>query len=244
MIILFGLAKNPEEGQSVEVNPTATNPEQGIRKNKIEDFDVLKGKFVIAGTGSLQLINESAEYIDKIKSYLIALLGDAKTMHGANKVAVISGMAEGFDEFIALAAVEADVPFIAAVPNKGYVQHYWSAPKQGKPRSGSRTGMNRMPQVTSLLNKAVEVVYVCASLVSNMPKYGGRFGSANLERNEWMVDRASLVWAYNPNKDIGTQHCVGYCKQARIPVFDIVVDNEDGGGVKLQRPTTMRMGQM
>ena len=63
-----------------------------------------------------------------------------------------------------------------------------------------------MPQVTSLLNKAVEVVYVCASLVSNMPKYGGRFGSANLERNEWMVDRASLVWAYNPNKDIGTQH--------------------------------------
>ena len=104
--------------------------------------------------------------------------------------------------------------------------------------------MNRMPQVTSLLNKAVEVVYVCASLVSNMPKYGGRFGSANLERNEWMVDRASLVWAYNPNKDIGTQHCVGYCKQARIPVFDIVVDNEDGGGVKLQRPTTMRMGQM
>ena len=228
----------------MEVNPTATNPEQGIRKNKIEDHNVLKGKFVIAGTGSLQLINESAEYIDKIKSYLIALLGEAKSMHGANKVAVISGMAEGFDEFIALAAVEADVPFIAAVPNKGYVQHYWSAPKQGKPRSGSRTGMNRMPQVTSLLNKAVEVVYVCASLVSNMPKYGGRFGSANLERNEWMVDRASLVWAYNPNKDIGTQHCVGYCKQARIPVFDIVVDNEDGGGVKLQRPTTMRMGQM
>lgn len=193
---------------------------------KKEDMKMLEGKFVIAGTGTRQLINEPQEYRHKVLNYMVDLLEKAKLKHGADNVVVISGMAEGFDEALARAAVIAKVPFIAAVPNKGYVQYYWGAPKMFNKngKSGSRTGKSRYKLGMELLAKAAEVVHVCDGI------YGEDGRLSNFIRNEWMADRASVVWVYNPNNTSGTQHCVDYCKKTGVRMFNIKVDKDDNGG--------------
>ena len=200
--------------------------------NKKEDTAMLKGKFVIAGTGTRSLINEPQEYRHKVLNYMVELLRKAKEKHGDNLV-VISGMAEGFDEAIARAAVEAGVPFIAAVPNANYINYYWKK---------SLTGKSRLKQGLNLLKQASEVHYVCKSPASQLPKYknpdgSDKWGTANYERNEWMVDRANVVWAYNPTGKGGTQHCVNYAKEHDVTVFNIVVPKDDNGGGG-ETPTT------
>jgi len=190
-------------------------------------------KFVIAGTGTRQLIKEPKEYRHKVLGYLVQLLEGAKAKHGAENVLVISGMAEGFDEALAHAAVIAGVPFTAAVPNKGYLEYYW-----GK---NSQLGSSRLGHGLELLNKAAEVHYVCKSPASQMPKYknadgSDKWGTANFERNEWMVDRADVIWAYNPNNSSGTNHCIAYAKEKHVPVFHIIVPKDDVANETLNNP--------
>jgi len=119
---------------------------------------------------------------------------------------VISGMAEGFDEALARAAIMANVPFIAAIPNNGYIEYYW-----GKK---SMLGRNRMAESQEILSKASDIVYVCDGI------YGPDGRHANFHRNEWMVDHANIVWAYNPTTR-GTAQCYAYCKKVGKPVFII-----------------------
>jgi len=188
-------------------------PSEQEKTMKIEDLEILKGKFVIAGTGTRQLIKESQPYRHKVLNYLVELLNGAKKKHGAENVVVISGMAEGFDEALARAAVIAGVPFVAALPNSSYIQYYWSA-------EHGQTGVSRIQQGMELLGKAAKVVNVC--------NFKG--AKANYIRNEWMADRASIVWVYNPNNSSGTKHCVEYCGKIGRAMFNIVVDKDDDGG--------------
>jgi hypothetical protein len=146
---------------------------------------------VVAGTGSRSLITNMST-LRKIQEDL------AEKMLKEGVERVISGMAEGFDECIAMAAIDAGVPFIAAVPNKGYGQYYWGA--------NSLTRRNRLLEFNQLLDRADEVVYICDGIYQN-----GRH--ANFVRNEWMADHADRVWVYNPTS-VGTAHCYQYC-QAR-----------------------------
>ena len=198
--------------------------------NNKKETTMPKGKFIIAGTGTRQLINEPQEYRHKVLNYLVELLEGAKIKYGAENVQVISGMAEGFDEALARAAVIAEVPFIAAAPNAGYVNYYWGAPSALKKTKGSRTGSSRLKAGLDLLAKAVQVVNVCKGI------YGEDGRHANYIRNEWMADRASVVWVYNPNNAGGTQHCVDYCNKTGVPMFNIKVD-KDGDGNAEDKPT-------
>lgn len=194
--------------------------------NSEETKEETVNKFTIAGTGTRQLINEPKEYRHKVLNYLVELLEEAKKKHGAENIQVISGMAEGFDEALARASVIAGVPFIAAVPNAGYINYYWGTPDSNKKTKGSRTGSSRINTGLELLSKAVEVVNVCKSL------YGEDGRHANFIRNEWMADRADVVWVYNPSNSPGTAQCVNYCKEKDIKMFNIVVskDDENNGG--------------
>jgi len=158
--------------------------------------------FYIAGTGSRELILD----VDKrreVRDYLADLLTKAKKKHG-DKLIVISGMAEGFDEALARAAILADVPFIAAIPNKGYIEYYW-----GKK---SMLGRNRMTEAQDILSKAGDIVYVCDGI------YGPDGRHANFHRNEWMVDHADILWVYNPTTR-GTAQCFAYSKEVGKPAF-------------------------
>jgi len=162
--------------------------------------------FFIAGTGSRQLVLDSNKHIE-VRNQLVDLLVQAKLEHGDSLI-VISGMAEGFDEALALAAIQANVPFIAAIPNKTYIDYYW-----GK---ASMLERDRTSEAQDILSKAKEIVYVCSNV------YGPDGRHANFHRNEWMVDLADVVWVYNPITR-GTAQCYAYATKANK--CTVILDN-------------------
>jgi hypothetical protein len=204
---------NPTTTKEVAVMSTQPQPKEQVMK--IVDMPELDGKFVIAGTGSRSLILDE-EKMDKVEDYLLELLIQAKDKHGNNLV-VISGMAEGFDEALARSAMCVGVTLIAAIPNKGYSAYYW--------RDNSELKIDRMDTFQELARYANEtgaVHYVCGKNVYVDGKH------SNFVRNEWMANRADVVWVYNPTSK-GTAQCYNYCRTNGIKTFII---NPEGGNVK------------
>ena len=99
---------------------------------------------------------------------------------------VISGMAQGWDQALAQAAVNCGVPFIAAVPFKGQ-ESRWTAKGQ--------------KYYTVLLSKAESIEYVCDE---------GYAPYKMQVRNEWMVDNCDLVLAMWDGTKGGTHNCIKY----------------------------------
>lgn len=187
---------------------------------KTSDMPLLDGKFVIAGTGSRSLILDEGK-MNKVQEYLIDLLTQAKAKHGNNLV-VISGMAEGFDEALARAAMCVGVTLIAAIPNKGYSAYYW--------RNNSQLKVDRMDSFQELAGYAHRsggVHYVCGKDIYVNGKH------SNFVRNEWMADRADVVWVYNPISK-GTAQCYNYCRTNAIKTFIINID--EGGNKNMEKP--------
>ena len=117
---------------------------------------------------------------------------------------VISGMAQGWDEAVARAALRLGIPFIAAVPSPGYGKKYWP---------------DRLYQFMDLLAAAQRV-----EMVSDFP------GARSMQiRNEWMVDRADLMLALHDGSWGGTFNCIQYARKRRVPVsncWDALTDPE------------------
>lgn len=214
---------NESEEENMEVQPNPQPKEQVMKPQpipkekvmKTSDIPLLDGKFVIAGTGSRSLILDE-EKMDKVEDYLIELLYQAKLKHGNNLV-VISGMAEGFDEALARSAMCVGITLIAAIPNKGYSAYYW--------RDNSQLKIDRMDTFQDLAGYAHRsggVHYVCGKDIYVNGKH------SNFVRNEWMADRADVVWVYNPTSR-GTAQCYNYCRTNGIKTFII---NPEGGNVK------------
>lgn len=106
----------------------------------------------------------------------------------ARPAKVISGMALGWDQALARASVDVGIPFIAAVPFKGFASPWPSSSQY---------------QLTALLCLASEI-----HIVSEMP------GSAALQqRNEWMVDRADEMVALWDGSFGGTFNCLRYAQR-------------------------------
>jgi uncharacterized phage-like protein YoqJ len=109
--------------------------------------------------------------------------------------AVISGMALGWDQALATAAVEVGIPFDAAIPFQGQ-ESIWPEASQVRYRE--------------LLDKAREVVYVC----------GPGYAAWKMQRrNEWMCDHATgLLVIHNGDKHGGTWNCLEYARVVGKPV--------------------------
>jgi len=166
-------------------------------------------QYVIAGTGSRNLILDEDKY-GEVMINLRQLLSEAKTEHGDNLM-VISGMAEGYDEVLAGAAMIEKVKLLAAIPNVGYGDYYW--------KNNSLLKLDRTVPFQVLTDYAKStggIEYVCRKVYQN-----GRH--SNFIRNEWMADRASIVWVYNPVTK-GTKQCYDYClsKNIETRVIDAV----------------------
>lgn len=100
---------------------------------------------------------------------------------------VISGMALGWDQAVAIAATIVGIPFIAAVPHVGQ-ESPWRPEQQAKYRS--------------LLRKARKVVVVSE---------GGYSARKMHIRNQWMVNNCTrLVALWNGDLVGGTAGCVRY----------------------------------
>jgi len=166
----------------------------------------IRKQFVIAGTGSRNLVLDEDKY-NEVMIMIRGLLKVAKTVYGDNLL-VISGMAEGFDEVLAGAAMIEKIKLLAAVPNVGYANYYW--------KDNSLLKLNRILPFNLLLEYAKStggVHYVCSGIYE-----GGRH--SNFIRNEWMADQADLVWVYNPTTK-GTAQCYGYCRLKNIETLII-----------------------
>lgn len=101
---------------------------------------------------------------------------------------VISGMAQGWDQAVAQAAVRLGIPLVAAVPFAGQSSNWPEASRR---------------RYHALLERAAEVVIVCA---------GDYRPEAMQIRNEWMVDRCSVLLALWNGSRGGTGHCVRYAE--------------------------------
>lgn len=159
-------------------------------------------RFIIAGTGSRQLKVAPDQEKVRVWNWILDNLRASKEKHGDNLV-VMSGMAEGFDEAIALAAIELGIELHVEIPSPDYRDYYW-----GKT---SLTGRDRRDEFDAIIAHATVVNYTCDHHMS---------GKANFVRNHAMVDKADAFLIYNRNSR-GTSHCVGEIESAGLPYREL-----------------------
>lgn len=137
---------------------------------------------IICGTGHRP--NKLGGYTKAVENKLYKL---AYTWISQNNPAkVISGMALGWDQALAQAAVDLRKHTIAALPfeNHHSIWPYW-----------------QIERYTKLLSECSEVVTVCK---------GGYEKWKMQERNKWMVDNSDKVLALWDGSVGGTNNCVTY----------------------------------
>lgn len=146
---------------------------------------------VYSGTGHrLELIGY--ENYNKLVDYIVSIL----PTYNATKI--ISGMALGFDQALAEAAIQLNIPFLAAVPFKGQ-EFVW--PEEAKIK------------YNNILNRASEVIVVCE---------GGFETKKYFIRDQYLVNNADYVIAlYNGQKNGGTAATVKYAKKQNKQISNI-----------------------
>jgi uncharacterized phage-like protein YoqJ len=107
---------------------------------------------------------------------------------------VITGMALGWDQAVAGACVDLEIPFVAAVPFAG---------QEAKWPVGSQHAYVR------LLSRATKIVVV---------NEGGFSVQSMHRRNRYMVDCATQILALWDGSSGGTSHCVAYAASAKKPI--------------------------
>jgi uncharacterized phage-like protein YoqJ len=117
---------------------------------------------------------------------------------------VISGMAQGWDQELACAAISLGIPFIAAVPFKGQ-ELAWPEQAQDK--------------YNHLLSGAKEVKIVCS---------GGYAPWKMQTRNEWMVDNSDHILAFWNGTPGGTANCIRYAEKVGKSVINLWSITQNG----------------
>jgi uncharacterized phage-like protein YoqJ len=110
---------------------------------------------------------------------------------------VVTGMALGWDQAVALAAIEKGVPFVAAIPCDVQDKLWPDASKA---------------LYKAILEKASEAVVV---------SLGGYAAWKMQARNKWMVDAASLLVALWDGSDGGTANCVRYAESRSVRIVNL-----------------------
>lgn len=110
---------------------------------------------------------------------------------------VISGMAQGWDQALAQAAINLNIPFTAAIPFEGQ-ESRWSEKGQKYYRN--------------LLTKADSIVHVCEA---------GYEPYKMQVRNEWMVNHCDMVLAMWDGTQGGTHNCVKYAYAQKKKVVNL-----------------------
>lgn len=154
--------------------------------------------YYLMGTGSRSMRTDpNAQSIYRILVRHILYIFEQKP-----ELVLISGLAEGWDEAIAKAAIQNDIPFIAAIPNTGYGDYYW--------RRTSLLKKDRLSEFQDIVSKAIEIVFVCDKL------YDTNGLHSNFVRNQWMVDKCHGALVYQGNSR-GTRDAIERLQIAHKP---------------------------
>jgi hypothetical protein len=191
----------------------------GSTMKKVTDWTLVRSQdlpFIVAGTGSRGLKLASQEIKDRAVAATTASLEALKLIHG-DKLRVMSGMAEGFDELIAMVAIKLEIKLIAAVPNKGYGAYYWA--------NHSLTGTNRMGHFNGIIARADKVINVMEDVhgIQRGLYLNGRH--SNFLRNDYMVAQANHFLVWDPSSS-GTADCFSSIREAG-KTFEILSGDND-----------------
>jgi uncharacterized phage-like protein YoqJ len=156
---------------------------------------------VIAGTGHRPEKLARSGDVREVRSRVYRHL--ARFLASLRPTCVISGMAPGFDQWLAWASIEANVPWYAAVPHAGQESEW--------PETAQR-------EYHELLARSPAPPFVLAS--AYRPRSASDLGTFEL-RNRWMVDRASIVLACYLGYRGGTQNAVVYATAQKRPLLFI-----------------------
>lgn len=110
---------------------------------------------------------------------------------------IISGMALGWDQAVAEAAIELGISFVAAVPFVGQ-ESIWPLESQTK--------------YNMLIEHASEI-----RIISD----GGYAAYKMQVRNKWMVDNSERLFALWDGSSGGTANCVRYAEQKMKPITNV-----------------------
>lgn len=125
----------------------------------------------------------NASASERLEAFAAGIIIDLKPR------SVITGMALGWDQAVARAAVVLGVPIVAAIPFAGQ-ERKWPPESQRAYRE--------------LLSKLSELVTVC---------HGGYEAWKMQRRNEWMVDNCTKLVALWDGSIGGTANCVTYARR-------------------------------
>ena len=153
----------------------------------------MSSPMIVAGTGHRPNKLGGYSWESRNKVYRVA----AEWLQVNRPSKVISGMALGWDQALALAAVRNDIPLVAAVPFREQPKA-WPAASQA--------------EYYDIIDEAEEIVYVCD------PGYAPW---KMQKRNEWMVDNSDTVLALWDGSDGGTGNCVKYAGKVNKPIINL-----------------------
>lgn len=122
-----------------------------------------------------------------------------KTLQDDRPKHMIVGMALGWDQAVAQACIDLDIPFTAAVPFVGQESTWLYS---------SRDRYKR------LLTFASRVEIICDKDTIPVP-------AAMQKRNEWMVDQSQAVMALWNGSFGGTHNCIRYADKRHVPVTNL-----------------------
>lgn len=114
-----------------------------------------------------------------------------------NPTKIISGMALGWDQAIAEAAIECKIPVIAALPF-GTQESKWPDTSRDK--------------YVEILSNCSEIKIVCEGDYSNW-KYQ--------ERNQWMVNHCDILIALWNGSSGGTCNCIAYAEKKKTEIINL-----------------------
>lgn len=154
---------------------------------------------IVAGTGHRpdKLGGYNRELFNALCGYAAVVLTERRPS------GVISGMALGWDQALAVASVRLCIPFVAAVPFEGFD--------------------SRWPTVS---RNDYEKLLLCASTVhvvcTRQQVEDAGVPWALQERNCWMVDNSQgLLALWNGDRKGGTFNCVEYARQGRRKIDNV-----------------------
>lgn len=148
---------------------------------------------IVCATG--HRLNKLGGYGLPIKNKLERLALTWLDLHKPDKV--ISGMALGWDQAFAQAAIKLNIPLVAAIPFTGQEQAW--------PDSSQK-------EWKRLVDAAYEIVIVSE---------GGYAAWKMQKRNEWMVDQSDMVLALWDGSSGGTCNCIKYANKVSRPISNL-----------------------
>lgn len=148
---------------------------------------------ILAGTGHRP--SRLGGYGDDVFSKLVDLGMWAISEYQPSKI--ISGMAQGWDQALAEAAIRSGCPFVAAIPFTGQESVWPPAAKE---------------RYSRLVKSAATAIVIT----------GGDYSAYKMQaRNAWMVDNADGILALWNGTSGGTANCVRYAEANQKPVFNL-----------------------